>query len=169
MKFSKVSIVGKGDGWQDAPEEGEVWGVNGVILRKDMSRCFNLHKEKRIKSLASWKRVLEHVNRRNIPFFTIENIEEINNCKVYPIEEISSFFNTRYFANGICYMIAYALWKGVEELSLFGINHKQEWEHRSCVEYWLGRALGMGIKVNIHSSSKLLKTKDRLMYGYLEA
>ena len=40
---NSVAIVGKGEGWREAPDGGEVWGVNDVVLRRDVALVFDMH------------------------------------------------------------------------------------------------------------------------------
>ena len=54
--------------------------------------------------------------------------------------------------------------------NLYGVNMSVEIEYvnqKPNVEYWLGRAKGMGVQVNPQwQYTSLFKSKDGLMYGY---
>lgn len=169
MKYPEVAIVGKGEGWQDAPDEGEVWGVNEIVLSKrSVNRIFAMHKTEVSNANPLLIATKEYSIANQIPIVTLETSLSVPTNEVYPINEIVAYFKTQYFANSICYMIAYALYYEVEKLDLYGVNHQQEWKHRACVEYWLGRAVGLGVALQIHGPSKLLRTKDGVLYGYGE-
>ena len=74
-------------------------------------------------------------------------------------------------------MIAYALLKGAKEIELYGVNQAGSHEYveeRPAVEYWLGIAVGMGVKVTINGkNSQLLKFKGMygpgILYGYRQS
>lgn len=173
-----VNILGKGDGWNELPEnpEGLVYGVNDAFIRNPrVTHTFHMHDlnewEKREGAESSTKLVAEHAkDRPDMEFFTVKPYKKIPNAKVYPLEEIVEHFGTNYFTNGISYMIAYALWKGATQLNLYGVNMTVKEEYiaqKPNVEYWIGRAQGMGVKVNFQwRYTSLLKSKDGLIYGW---
>ena len=90
----------------------------------------------------------------------------------YPLKKIVDKFGITYFANTICYMIAYAVYIGVKQIDLYGINmvpeDTTEYIHeKGGVEFWLGFAIAKGLKVKAHGDkSRVLKTKDGKLYGY---
>ncbi len=90
----------------------------------------------------------------------------------YPLREVVDKFGITYFSNTICYMIAYAVYIGVKQLDLYGINmvpeDTEEYYHeKGGVEFWLGFAIAKGLKVKVHGDkSRVLKTKDGKLYGY---
>ena len=65
---------------------------------------------------------------------------------------------------------AWAIREGFKELSLLGLNmtvYKEYIEQKPGMEFWLGIALGKGIKINLqHDQCSLLKTRDSNIYGY---
>mgnify|MGYP001619905490 CR=1 FL=1 len=73
-------------------------------------------------------------------------------------------------------MIAYALMQGAEEIHIFGVNQAgahEYLEEKGGVEYWIGVAVGRGVKVTINGEhSQLLKHKGRygggVLYGYVK-
>jgi hypothetical protein len=89
-----------------------------------------------------------------------------------------------YFTNSISYLIALAIYelKGVEQgsiIGLWGVDMAQQglqsgsvagWftseyaRQRPSVEYWLGIAEGLGIKIHVPDQSDILKTA--CIYGY---
>ena len=178
-----INLLGKGDGWDDinkivdkpVEERGEIWGVNDAFLRTKCEKTFHMHDlnvwEKRKESESSTKLIIDHVkDHPDMEFFTTVPYPKIPQARVYPLEEIVNYFNDNYFTNGISYIIAYALWKGVTVFNLYGVNMSVEIEYvnqKPNVEYWLGRAKGMGVQVNPQwQYTSLFKSKDGLMYGY---
>lgn len=70
----------------------------------------------------------------------------------YPLQDIIQKYNCIYFNNTISYMIAYALFNGVKEITMYGIDMNTADEYyaqRGSVMYWVGFARGQGIKVNM--------------------
>lgn len=92
----------------------------------------------------------------------------------FPVDEIlaaaAGMAGERYFTNSIAWMVALAVMRlqDVEdaELALYGIDLAQETEYRverPCVEYWLGVAEALGIKVTIPAQADILKSA--FLYG----
>jgi len=83
----------------------------------------------------------------------------------YPLQDIVNSFNSVYFTNTISYMIAYALFKGVDILELYGIDMNGTREYiseRGSVMYWIGRAESLGVQVKLASEID----KPCFLYGY---
>ena len=85
-------------------------------------------------------------------------------------EEIIKEFDSDYFGSGIDYLIALAVYEGVDEIHLYGVcmSKKSEYAHQKpSVEHWIGIAKGRGVKVRVHGkNTAILRTKNYLMYGY---
>jgi len=172
-----VNILAKGSGWDKIPEkpEGVVYGVNDAFLRTPCDITFHMHDlnvwENRPESESSTKLIVMAANRNpRMEFYTIRPYSKIPHAKPYPLDEIVKHFNSNYFTNGISFIIAYAIWKGATVINLYGVNMTVEEEYiaqKPNVEYWLGRAEGMGIEVNYQwEYTSLKKSKDGLLYGY---
>jgi hypothetical protein len=90
---------------------------------------------------------------------------EVINLDNFPISHIKSAFKTDAFNNSVSYMIAYALFMGYNDITLYGIDieKKSEYEfERPNVLLWIGIAKGLG--VDIKSSSYL--GESPFNYGY---
>jgi hypothetical protein len=75
------------------------------------------------------------------------------------------------FSATVCYMLALALWLGVEELALYGVDFSRkvsaayrEWEQRPGAKYWVGVARGLGIPVTVARGSWF--EEQAYLYGY---
>jgi hypothetical protein len=103
--------------------------------------------------------------------YSTEKLDSIKNSARYPIEEVKECFGTDYFSDSCCYMIALAIYQGFKHLKLYGFTYgwgSNYVEEKPGVSFWLGVALGKGLKVSIFGEhSALLKTSDNLMYAYL--
>lgn len=137
-------------------------------------------KGKKADNVAMRLVVMDRCQRQNIPIFLPKVYPEHPTSMAYPLREIVKKFGITYFSNTVCYMVAYAVYIGVKQLDLYGINmdYGSEYEHeKGGLEFWLGFAMGKGIKVKVHGEkSMVLKTKvsrhtkaiskDGNLYGY---
>lgn len=158
-----LHILGRGEGWQDAPQGGDKWCVN-EIYRPDVTMMWDMHKD------DAWgvqqQRERENAEVLGIPVMTLET---------YPLEDIVLHFDTGFFNNSLCYMLAYAIYRGYTEINMWGCNmavgdngdsNFYVPEHPG-VEFWCGMAKGKGIKLVIHGDSALMKIPSGELYGYL--
>ena len=160
----KITIIGKGQGWEDAPTDGETWGVNDLFKRRDVKLIFAMDNlETR---LSTWAEGIEEYTRKNcIPVVGQKAYSFLPISIIFPIKEM----HTDYFVCTISYMIAYAIFKGATQIDLYGCTlwGGSEYSYQKPnVEYWIGYAQGKGIKVNIHGRANLLKSHNNLIYGY---
>lgn len=75
------------------------------------------------------------------------------------------------FTATACYMLALALYEGVDELALYGIDfdgndllHIERSYQRPGAKYWVGVARGMGVPVTIAAGSRF--EYQQFLYGY---
>jgi hypothetical protein len=159
----RIAIVGKGTGWKEAPIDNEIWGVNDLCVRRDVDVIFNMHKPC---NGSRWNVSVEYANKYNTPFITLEELPNVPTSIRFPIEEM----HTNYFGCSISFMIAYAIYKGVTQIDLYGCTlwgGTEYTQQKPNVEYWIGYARGLGIKTIVHGVSNLLKSHNGLIYGYL--
>jgi hypothetical protein len=159
----KVTIIGKGKGCKDAPRSGLTWGITQQ-LRKDRTdriidmNDYSLWGETEAKIDKASRRIAEELG---IPYVDLTN---------YPYREVTEFFKTDYFSNTVDFALALAIYEGFTEIDLYGITMEAGSEYyyqKPGVEYWVGRAQGLGVKVYIHGlCSTILRTKEGLVYGY---
>lgn len=161
----KVNIIGRGTGWENAPCDELTWGVTLINLKREVDLVIDMN----VYEDGRWGE-LERLG-------AIESREKAVSCgtpyvdlNTYPVDEIVKFFGTDYFSNTVDYAIALAIYKGFTEIGLYGINMLKGSEYsyqKAGVEFWIGQAMGRGIKVINHSPiSTILKTKTGKMYGY---
>lgn len=172
-KRRKVAIVGYASSSKDkAPFNDptwEIWGINDLYLdipRYD--RWYQIHdevicrsKDRRDPNHWEWLRACKK------PVFMQDTHPEILNSQKFPLREIVAKFGWRYFTNSVAYMIAHALYEGVDELGVFGVDMLQASEYAgqlACCEAWLGLAQGMGVVLHVPKESALLKAN--FWYGY---
>lgn len=151
----------------------EVWTVNmgARRLKHDLAFCMHdmRNSETRNPAEAAFYKTYDR------PFLTCYHHDEYPNSVEYPIEAILRKFGFYYFPNGICYIIAYAIWIGVKHLFLYGLDYDHpnagvavEPGKDACTA-WVVLAMGSGIQVTIAPDSSLLQQRDNPLikyYGY---
>lgn len=160
----KVIIIGKGAGWQRAPDEGETWGVNNLCLRRDVELSFNMHDLDKHRDHPLFKKTIEHVNRYSIPIVTQKKYPHIPTSIPFPLKEMPR----KYFGNSIDYMIAYAIHQRATHIDMYGVVMEVGTEYtlqRPSLEYWIGYAEGCRTIVTIHEPTCVLYNSNGL-YGY---
>jgi hypothetical protein len=92
----------------------------------------------------------------------------------FPLEAVINDLKFAYFNSTAAYAVAYAIFIGVQKITLFGFDFTYPNAHhaekgRACVEFWLGIAAARGIALSIPRGSSLMDgchpQQDRL-YGY---
>jgi hypothetical protein len=175
-----VNILAKGDGWDEieSAPPGLIYAINDAFLRTPgVNATFHIHDMEAFyndpKTHSSTKLCIDAaIDNPEMDFFTTKNWKKIPHSKAYPLDEVSEYFGTSYFASTIEYAMAYAMWKHREPgiMNLYGVNMtvKQEYiDQKPGVEFWVGMAMGRGWKVNLQKGhTSILKTRNGLLYGY---
>jgi hypothetical protein len=181
---TKVVILATGSGWELGPIETEktIYALNDYIhfekYRVIPNYLFIMDVLDEKPQIVSGKdnlgEVVARINQMRVPLIAPYKYEEIPMSEAFPLQECASRFGQPYFSNTIAYMIAFALLKGAKEIDIYGVNQAGSHEYaeeRPSVEYWIGMAIGMGVKVTINGQhSQLLKYKgiygESILYGY---
>lgn len=181
-----VCILATGSGWDLGPMQSEkiIYALNDYIkvekygVKPDKFFMMDILDEKpqNVTDPSELENIIKRLNTMKIPIVGPYKYEEIPLSEEFPLKDCVREFGLPYFTNTICYMIAYALLAGAKEIELFGVNQAGSHEYteeRGGVEYWLGIALGRGVRVTINGKdSQLLKYKGRygnnILYGYLQ-
>jgi hypothetical protein len=159
MTPKELLIVGRGNGWKSAPHDIEAWGVRQLIGKRPLAKVFEMHLLEN--TIDDQRRSRKKAEEMGIPYYTADN---------YPLDKIIKYFKTDFFSNSLCYAIALAIYEGVEKVDLYGINQVNEGVYQKCgIDYWCGQVMGRGIGLTVNGRlSAVMKTKDRLPYGYLK-
>ena len=181
----KWAMVGTGNGWENLPLKSDhtIFCLNDFIfaekyqIQPDLLAIMDLldEKPKIVSGIDNLGEVVSRINKMGIPLVAPYKYAEIPLSEAFPLEEAAKKFGTLYFSNTIAYMVCYALLQGAKEIEFFGVNQAgahEYTEEKGSVEYWIGIAVGMGVKVTINGKdSQLLKHKGRygknILYGYL--
>jgi hypothetical protein len=154
----KVTIIGKGDGWEDAPVEGESWGITDLILRRDVNRVIDMHWYSDIPKSVNAKKRAEEIGAS---YFSCDN---------YPLDEVIEHFNTDYLSCSLAGALAMAVMEGYDEIDLYGCNLEADGEYafeKPGADFWCGVAIGKGVKLRVFGErSTLMRTRDGLVYGF---
>jgi hypothetical protein len=118
------------------------------------------------KSHKTNKEHMEGLRSMECPVYMQEKFEDIPSSVAYPLEQMIREFG-QYFTNSISYMLALAIHEGFEEIHIYGVDMAWMGEYsgqRPSCEYFIGIAIGRGIRIHIPDQSDLLKA--RFFYGY---
>lgn len=171
----KVAIVGSSDTTRnDAPYSDpswEIWVINDMcLLAPRVDRVFDIHDEPMILADAAInegvRKEVEWLRANSkIDVYMRDSYDWVPRAKPYPVDEVVKEFGS-YLTNTASYMIALALYEGVDEIGLWGIDmaHGTEYAAQlpSC-EYFIGVARGRGVPVHVPEASTLLAS--RFLYG----
>ncbi len=174
-KIRNIAIVGKAPSSCGlAPYDQanwEIWCLSDLFkVAKRWTHYFELHdpepRKKKWGDYWVWLQQEHRDEHGNLkPIFMQRHYDEIPNSVPYPKQAVVDRLGD-YFTNSVSWMIALALVEGVTELGLWGVDMaqqavgaKSEYAHqRPSCEYFLGVAVGLGVKVFVHPKSDLMKT-----------
>lgn len=185
---SRIAILAMGRSLSDYLVESvagesfdEVWGINSIggIIKVD--RTFMLDPASRYldtenagtQTILARKFLLDKEQKN--PIYSCELDSRVPSIQEYPIEEVLSEFKISYLNNTVPYAIAYAIYKKVSSISLYGIDYtyanlpSMAESGRGCCEFWLSIAVTKGIKIEVCPNSTLLDNNvppTEKLYGY---
>jgi len=165
--MASVEIVGRGSSIRNYVRSAdETWGI--TLCHAALEHC----------SLGWWMddidiygtdsaigRTLADPNKIPCRYMTSKAHPNMPMGIEYPLQEIIDFFeleeeNTDWFNNTVAYAVAYAIYKGYDEIHLHGIDYMGDTEIRlrqkECTTFWLGVAMGRGIRIRVNPASFLL-------------
>lgn len=164
----KVIIIGKGRGWENAPVEGETWGVNDLVVRRPVKLVFEMHNTDLMleQKPEYMQKLIEKIDEFSVPVVTQKKHEFFPAAIPFPLDEMP----VKYFTSSIAYMVAYAIYKKATEIEMFGVALGLEGEYieqRPCAEFWIGYAMAKGIKITVHKPTTIECCKSHQdLYGY---
>jgi hypothetical protein len=165
MKVAVIGLWSETHGlapWSDP--QWEKWGLAWDPAALRMDRVFEVHLPREWKDYAP-KDYIERLCM--MPrLYLQEPHPQVPNGERYPLEEVEKTTGD-YFSSSIAYLMALAIHEGAEEIGLFGVameGHDEYGYQRPNMEYLVGLARGLGIKVHIPEQSPLCKYSGQ--YGY---
>lgn len=164
----------------------EVWSLNHIYLIENfpkLTRLFELHKKhwylrKEVpRSVAYWEWLQKP---QEFPIYMQEKTDEVPSSVKYPLDEVIEDCLTglveidddrnetmrKYFTSSFAYMMALAIHEKFDQIELYGVDMENDTEYgyqRPCGEFWIGIALGRGIKVVIPKPCEMC---NAVLYGY---
>jgi hypothetical protein len=178
-KKRKVAIVGFAPSTRDkAPyndPDWDIWVLNEYFSilptgnATNIAKWFELHQRDTVLNSSRATDYIDKLKASTIPILMVDKYDDIPMSEKYPLDEIIKELQTDYFTNSISYMIAYALYEGVAELAIYGVDMAQDEEYakeRPSVEYFVGYARAKGIPVYIPPESDICKVP--YYYGFQE-
>ena len=181
----KIAIVGLGGSYADyiaarvaSQEFDEIWCINciGGVIHVD--KTFMMDPASRFidtENAGSQTGIArEFLTKNKAPIFSCAKHPDFPAIEQYPLEDVVKSTGYCYFNNTVAYAIAYAVWKKVEKISLYGIdftykNVNMAESGRACCEFWCAIAVSKGIKLEVAHRSGLLDTNvpdNEKLYGY---
>lgn len=158
----------------------EVWAINtmGGVIQHDllfhMDDCriqearAAANPEHQVAKMVEWLKT-------HPGFITSRAYPEYPGAIEFPLQEVLDAYHCTYLNNTVVYAFVYAMFIGVEHVTLFGADysypgnaHKAE-EGRGCLEFWIGSAITRGMSVEVAEGSTLLdisKPASQRFYGY---
>lgn len=149
------------------PEGVEIWCLNqghNSFTHEQMRRFtawFQVHpfEEMEPRQKPEWGHI-EWLQHCGIPVYMEEVQPNIPTSIRYPYEEVCWFFGGRYLTSAIAFMLAFAIYQRYEVIKLYGVDMDigtDYHDQRPCVEFLMGVALGLGLKVWLPPGCPLLK------------
>jgi hypothetical protein len=152
----------------------ETWTLNrgALVFRHDLAFVMDYLDGER----ASWPRYGALLHRHDRPIITSVAPDWPAHVTAYPQEAVRRHFGPGhdYFHNSVPWIIAYALWIGVRELTLWGCDYTHDRSNgreddRANAEYWVALARAAGMVVLIPQTSTLCNaSRGAYHYGYPE-
>ena len=182
----KIAIVAMGKSQIDyhlslshSQEYDEVWAIGSMCAVVKADRAFIMDPATRFFDTFD-AGPQTHVMRRTLPRLDIPIYSCVEDVRVpgivlYPLDKVIKETGCSYFNNSIAYAIAFALYKKVGSINIFGADFTYKTNvhfgemGRACCEFWLSKCITKGIDVAVAPSSSLLDTNVSIqekLYGY---
>jgi SAM-dependent methyltransferase len=159
----------------------EVWGINAVGDVIACDRIFHMDdvRVQEARATAAPKsniaNMLAWLKAHPGPIYTSVPHPDYPGLVDFPFEEVmNACCGVAYFNSTAAYAVAYAIYLGVEQISLFGCdftypNAHQAEKGRACMEFYLGIAKARGIEIALPDVTSLMDAispEDERVYGY---
>jgi len=167
--MKKVCLLGTSPTLSEAPLDDdtiEKWALNNmynVVPVEKISRWFQIHSEESVRDVPDW----EKYKGITVPIYMQEHYDEIPTSIKYPLDEMTKLFGYKLFRSTLDFMMALAIAEEYDVIYLYGVDMANNTEYayqRPTLMYWIGRAIGMGIKIILPDNCDLLK--NYFVYGY---
>ena len=163
--MKRVDLMGCGLGFDHSPDFSalhERWALNSLMFMRysgdfdGWSRWFDLHSTAHIQRQRP--KAYDWYRAQTKPIYRWEPDPALPNSVAYPLAAIQAAFpGETDFGCSLSWMLALALLEGFDHIHLFWFQMMHEYTiiQVPSVRYWIGRARGMGVSVEIHGDSDL--------------
>jgi hypothetical protein len=135
---------------------GEIWSLNNAYVhfkKLQFDRMFEIHDLSHARAHKPDGKTADHFERLNqlgCPIYMQEPVPEIPLSRRYPLEEVALHFGTNYFIGTPSYMLALAIYEGVNRLRVYGFDHADHQHHqqRQAWTFWMAKAQDAGIMID---------------------
>lgn len=189
-KINTVTLLGLGASVYDwinlthseFEDEGEVWTINsgGRLFRHDV--LWDMHTPEYLAGTnclrANRRREWLTKHGHDKPIIMPKALPEFPTSITYPLKQVIERTGSVYFATGLAYPMAMAYCCDVERFRLFGCDfsylrdtNTHDEQGRACCEYWVGRLVEKGVRVEVSNNTHFLDMQKRSkgrIYGYDE-
>jgi len=166
----------------DAPYDDksfDIWAISGAVFSESLhgeikqatqenkwndvhriDALFEMHKR------DTFAEKVEKLAKCKTPVIMQKAEDDIPTSEAYPVEEVAKALGEE-FSSTIAYMLALAIYRGYEEIRVYGVYLMHETEYlsqRPGFKYYLGIARAKGIKVWADENTYL--TSPAWRYGY---
>lgn len=167
--LDKIIILAQGPSWYQCPDKSpegvEIWGSNVIFRDHYVDRIFFGH-DPRGSFLNDDVHLFENLNKLKVPVYTTGVFKPLKKNAQIPILEIMQEFGIGFFLNVIAWMLPTAILQKPKTMDLYGVDMRPDAgeetyvNEKGSVEFWVGVAMGRGIKVKNTKESYVLKTKQ---------
>ena len=182
----KIAIVAMGKSQIDyhlsishSQEYDEVWAIGSMCADVKADRAFIMDPATRFFETFDAGPQTQVMRRTlpklDIPIYSCVEDTRVPGIVLYPLDKVIKETGCSYFNNSIAYAIAFALYKKVGSINIFGADFTYKTNvhfgemGRACCEFWLSKCITKGIDVAVAPSSSLLDTNvpiQEKLYGY---
>jgi hypothetical protein len=153
-------------------DRDETWTLNrgALVFRHDLAFIMDYLDGERRK----WPRYGAMLARHDKPIITSQADGWPDHVHLYPQDLVRRHFGAAndYYHNSVPWILAYAVWIGVREITLWGCDYTHERstgreDDRANAEYWVALARAHGVAVAIPETSTLCNaSRGPHWYGY---
>ena len=178
--MKKVAIVGsqeltRGNAPFDDPEF-EIWSISDWICSDWLKRCdrlLEIHQPGQYMNHPRTPNYWEKLQEVDIPVYMYPIADpRLKNPILYPLDVIKNMMKggqnlgeMQPLNHSVAYLIALAIHEGYDQIDIYGVELAGDTKYlvqQSMFSFWVGFALGKGIKVNVACSQGLF---NKPLYG----
>lgn len=162
--------------WPEEKTAGvEIWGINATFrVESRLDRVYYFDAEHLFAP-----DVISTLAQMGVPVYTRKHNPDIPSSVEFPVDEIIRFFNGHCYATStVAWAIQHAIYEHcngnpIDRLILSGMYHPRDsmeylWA-LDCINYWVGIAIGHGMKVTSYGNTAIAKAMPWMSnkYGYI--